>query len=515
MWGIADLFQWVIMSSMMASVVITLILLAKLIFKNRLGANWHYYIWFLLIIRLLIPYAPKSSISIFNVVSKVTLSDSNYYSYYPIHENIYYNEAEKDKEMLEGTNKTLFKDNGDKKIYSDTNSYVNTHYEKMKFKLVFLWTAGVLILGIYIIIKNIKLLLAIKMQLEFHDESVNHIFNECKNIMRINKDIPIVVTSIAITPSLFGVISPKLLLPNNLLEKISKEELKYIFLHELAHFKRKDILVNWVVILLQILHWFNPVVWLGFYKMHNDCEMACDARVLSCIREEERKEYGYTIIHLLNIISQPKLIPGSTGILSSKYHIKRRITMISLFKKGSFWGKVIAIIFFIVIGFLGLTNSKQPKDVKSLQNTNISENKENKNDLSKIAEKVEGKGVIVTLSDKDNIEKVTTKEVPYQSIVFLPDIVGVMNELSNAGSKSISLNDERVIDINKVQVSGPFIVVNDKKIGNPFVIKAIGDPIALENSLKSEKSILHTLRKREIGVKLDKTEKIIMPEIKN
>lgn len=53
----------------MGTVVAGIIILIKALFKNRFNAVWHYYIWFLLIIRLIIPYAPESSLSIFNLLS--------------------------------------------------------------------------------------------------------------------------------------------------------------------------------------------------------------------------------------------------------------------------------------------------------------------------------------------------------------------------------------------------------------------------------------------------------------
>jgi hypothetical protein len=80
---------------------------------------------------------------------------------------------------------------------------------------------------------------------------------------------------------------------------ISEEGKRYVFLHELAHFERKDILINWIIMLVQILHWFNPIVWYAFYKMHEDCEIACDAYVLSRLKPVEYKKHGETIINLI------------------------------------------------------------------------------------------------------------------------------------------------------------------------------------------------------------------------
>src|SRR5437763_16965944 len=89
------------------------------------------------------------------------------------------------------------------------------------------------------------------------------------------------------SPSLFGFVRPRLLLPAGLTRSFSLEELRYVFLHELGHIKRHDILIGWLMTAVQILHWFNPFAWLASYRMRMARELACDALALSCAREEE------------------------------------------------------------------------------------------------------------------------------------------------------------------------------------------------------------------------------------
>jgi len=65
----------------MGSVVAGIIILTKALLKNKLNATWHYYIWFLLVIRLVIPYAPQTSFSIFNLIPRTSLNSiENYVS---------------------------------------------------------------------------------------------------------------------------------------------------------------------------------------------------------------------------------------------------------------------------------------------------------------------------------------------------------------------------------------------------------------------------------------------------
>ena len=68
---IQTLFSWVLQASITASILIIIILIIKYILKDRLGVKWHYAIWFIVIVRLIVPYAPKSSLRSFNLFTFV------------------------------------------------------------------------------------------------------------------------------------------------------------------------------------------------------------------------------------------------------------------------------------------------------------------------------------------------------------------------------------------------------------------------------------------------------------
>jgi beta-lactamase regulating signal transducer with metallopeptidase domain len=108
-----------------------------------------------------------------------------------------------------------------------------------------------------------------------------------------------------------------------------------VFLHELAHVKRHDIALGWLTAFLQVLHWFNPLVWLAFHRMRSNRELACDALMLSRTQGEGTQDYGRAIVSLLEHFSVPQPLPGLAGILESKSQLKRRIAMITQFQKNS------------------------------------------------------------------------------------------------------------------------------------------------------------------------------------
>ena len=96
-----------------------------------------------------------------------------------------------------------------------------------------------------------------------------------------------------------GLFQPTLLLPVHVRDKFDPTELRLIFLHELAHLKRGDVIAQGLIALLQILHWFNPILWFAFRRMRIDREPATDALVLSHTGEDEKERYGLMLTQML------------------------------------------------------------------------------------------------------------------------------------------------------------------------------------------------------------------------
>ncbi|ADQ04202.1 protein of unknown function DUF881 [Caldicellulosiruptor owensensis OL] len=122
---------------------------------------------------------------------------------------------------------------------------------------------------------------------------------------------------------------------------------------------------------------------------------------------------------------------------------------------------------------------------------------------------VEGPGIIVTLNDS---------KIPSQSNVdpnsFLlhdSDILQVINELRAAGAEAIAINDQRVVSTTEVRCAGPTISINNTRYSAPYIIKAIGDPKILKNSLEMRGGIIDLLKEFSIEVKIEEASKIVIP----
>ncbi len=216
---------------------------------------------------------------------------------------------------------------------------------------------GAVALAICLVITHYRLWRRVTPRRPLIDARVMNLLEDCKQAMGLRVPVTLVETPAVGSPSLFGFVRPRLLLPVGLTQSFSEEELRFVFLHELSHIKRLDILTGWLMTALQILHWFNPLVWLAFHRMRVDRELACDALALSYAKEEENQPYGRTIIKLLEGFGCSTWAPSMAGTVENRNQLKERISMIAKFRKTSH-GPALAGVLFITLGLVTLTDAQ-------------------------------------------------------------------------------------------------------------------------------------------------------------
>jgi len=108
--------------------------------------------------------------------------------------------------------------------------------------------------------------------------------------------VPLVSDKIA-SPMLTGFMRPLLLLPG---EDYTDMELAFILRHELTHLKRRDIWYKLLLLIVNAVHWFNPLVYLMSREAGRDLELACDDEVTKGASYDERRRYSETILASLS-----------------------------------------------------------------------------------------------------------------------------------------------------------------------------------------------------------------------
>jgi beta-lactamase regulating signal transducer with metallopeptidase domain len=190
------------------------------------------------------------------------------------------------------------------------------------------------------------------------DANVMRVFEDCRASLKITQAVRLIETVEVESPAVYGLWRKWLLLPDGVFERFSTRELRCIFLHELAHIKRGDLAVNWLVSVLQVAHWFNPVLWLAFARMRADREQAADALALAHVAETENIAYGETILKVVENLAGSATQPGLVGIAESKAGLIERLRAISRFGAVRPW-KWAAIGVAIGLAAVGLTDARQ------------------------------------------------------------------------------------------------------------------------------------------------------------
>ncbi|WP_406651818.1 M56 family metallopeptidase [Bacillus cereus] len=344
-------FDWLIETSLMASILVGFILCIKVLFRNKLTPRWQYMLWIVLMIRLLLPWSPDSSYSIYSLLSYSSSVSEVIPKNMPATENIVNIESDR-KVELESNPKMVTKTSEPE---VEVSSEKQTTFSLYKLAL-YVWLTGVIILAAITFLTNRRLYSYIKKQPDITDEQVITVFDRCKQSMKVKKAVSLRLAGKIASPTVFSFFRPKVLLSKKHMKVLNEQQLQYVFYHELAHIKRKDVAVNWIMYSLILLNWFNPILWYAYFCMREDQELACDAYALTFIDKEEQIAYGHTIITLLEHYSYQ--VPSLANLSRNKRTLKRRIVMIKKFQKKSYRLSLLGIIAIVAIASLSLFNAR-------------------------------------------------------------------------------------------------------------------------------------------------------------
>jgi beta-lactamase regulating signal transducer with metallopeptidase domain len=354
--NLITIFKGIVLLSMMGTLPAIGILLFKGILKDRLSARLQYYIWFLLILRLIIPFTIESPF--------------HFFTNEPVPEH-----AIISTQLPESSNdKTTVKKNpGNDTAHTfsvplpDFNK-VSSVFTPEHFASIWL----IVMIGIYIYIMLVNAVFALRLRqcIPCTQPEIHAIVNRCKNKLHITGKVTILSGSRIKSPMVWGIFHPRIIIPGNMIPGLTQEELSYILLHELAHVKRKDLCIHIITMVIQGFYWFNPVIWYSMYRMKEDCELSCDASVLSILAEEEYKKYGLTILSVMKKANDPQPVPGTAGFAVRKN--KRRIIMITQYKKTSAKWAVITLLCLILLTGCSCLSGSAPGT--NPQNTTETEN---------------------------------------------------------------------------------------------------------------------------------------------
>lgn len=350
---LTSVFECVLKSSWQAAVLVCLVLAVQRVFARSISARWRYSLWLLVVLRLLIPVAPESVFSIYNLAPQQP-NDLRAARRVPLDLPLAQIDRSADA-------RSPITSPADSSRGAAARPPAPTRPISALLWLIGAWLSGTGVFAASVVWQIVRFARRVRRYPCLNDDEVHEVLSEAKRMVGTNAVVRVVETSETPVPAMFGMIRPRLLLPQNFRTNLSVQELRLVFLHELTHLKRRDHVLNWLMLAVTAVHWFNPIVWLAFSRMRADRELACDEQVLSVSPDHQNKDYGRMLIKLLEGLPRPARLPGLIGIVENTNQLKRRITMIAKFKRPARWSVLLALPL-IVLGFITLTDAQTKKE---------------------------------------------------------------------------------------------------------------------------------------------------------
>ncbi|MBN2127899.1 MAG: right-handed parallel beta-helix repeat-containing protein [Sedimentisphaerales bacterium] len=156
--------------------------------------------------------------------------------------------------------------------------------------------------------------------------SMQNVLDECRARIGLGRAIAMRISPNATSPAVCGLARPVILIPRNLAPKISRHDLHAVLLHELAHVKRGDLWISLAQTLLQIVYFYNPLLWLTNAVIRRVREKAVDEAVLVAMGESA-SDYPESLVNVAKLAfkRRPVLSLRLIGVVESKSALTARI----------------------------------------------------------------------------------------------------------------------------------------------------------------------------------------------
>ena len=291
------------------------ILLFRFIFKNRISSKLQYLMWWLLILRLLMPVTPDIGLH-FNLQDM--LLKQAYQAELPTPAPVL------DVAPASVPNTQSSYESVAPAVQPDTDVAPSQHVNPAKstdwYSIVFVvWLLGAIGFLGWLIFVKLRYYESLQHLMAGGPREVYELYDRCCKELCV-KPLPLWIVNKSMSPGIAFFGEPVLLVPLSLCNDESR--LRFALLHELTHKKRGDHYMTLLLNILRAVYWFDPVVHFAFSELRSDMESACDSDVLAYIGHEQKRGYLTVILDMFSYDTEPIL--GMSQI-RSKRMAKRRM----------------------------------------------------------------------------------------------------------------------------------------------------------------------------------------------
>ena len=342
--------------------------------------------------------------------------------------------------------------------------------------------------------------------------------NDSKGKLDIARTIQIKISKTITTPLTIGFIKPIILIPLAAINNLTTQQLEAILLHELAHIKRNDYIINLVILFLNAIMFFNPFSKYIACLIDKQRELSCDDEVLDY--NYSNNLYAEALLNVAKFQFQSQTLFGTmTAVSTNQQELKHRIKRIlnietesknwSLFSKQIGFSLFFGLLLFALIGFININVKKVIADGVPVA-SNISfflqpiatndQTKKIENSLEiKVQEKHKTSKKLKQKQDliKNNDELESNREAIEQGFKMLGKLATENDIVENVNASSLSEEDIVINDENNLTIT-PTVESHPTTTVQKYFVPA--------TSKSSASIIIVTTTEKENGKKVVKIE---------
>lgn len=311
--------------SIIASLFTLAIFILKPLIKNKLSKTWQYYIWLIIIFRLIFPFS------------------------FPHNFNHFYNEPSSpsiEQVVIVEDEVTTKTDTLDEY----TNNAIEVNVKPNWIYLInYIWLIIACTIFVQKIFSYYSFLRFIKVgSFEILNEDILNVYKQVCIENHIKKIPRLYINKLIESPMLVGILDCFIILPEM---NLSQQQLKIIFQHELTHYKRFDPVYKWITQIAVCIHWFNPFVYLIQHEVTKNCELSCDEIIIKKLDKQGKQQYGDTLISTMQINNNYSNFIASITLNEDKDLLKERLNSIIKFKKRTKLSTIISFALTFILCF--------------------------------------------------------------------------------------------------------------------------------------------------------------------
>lgn len=316
--------------SFSGAVLILAIIVIRAAAVNRLPKKTFLFLWWIALLRLLLPFSVPSIFSAYSFANQSTL----------VRDAIGQNTA---ANVIPAAYEGEISING---ILVETTAAQGNNSGNIWLTL---WSVGIALCAAFFMVSYLRGYFEFRASLPVSSEFAAKWLKE----HRLRRPVTIRQSDRIAAPLTYGVFHPVILMPENT-DWRKEEQLRYILAHEYVHIRRFDAVTKMFLAAALCFHWFNPLAWVMYFLCNRDMELACDESVVRQFGQDSRSDYANTLISMME--QKNDLSPLCNHF--SRNAVEERITAIMRTKRLTIGAVAVSIALLAVVAVLFATSAQ-------------------------------------------------------------------------------------------------------------------------------------------------------------